>query len=1015
MVQNHEGSGDNVAGNKITINGSSSLKILGPANQLPFERPNPHLPRKIFKKQNTDNLVAALYNEQKNCDLLIEINEHPRIVLLGDAGMGKSTELRWICHDLKDTEEYLLIYKRLADYQGHNAGLIDLPLILSEQEGKIVLILDGLDEVSLSSAKQEIEKFTNDYPSVKVIVSCRSNAYANTLENFTEYYLGPLTFPDIRGYLQSKLGDFCNPFLEFWRVRYPFNPTQLIDNPFFLTSICEYIQDKGNKVPGSLGDVFEHLIAKSLELRLKDFSSFGEGDLNELRKSCRKSLEKLAFVMEFCGQSAISKTELKQLISDTHERDVLLGKSSLIEVQDDNSWRFAHNNFQEYLAARVLSRAKKLSVIKRAIAAKPDYERLKWSWINALSFLLGLWKDDSEIKTNLLNWLAIEDLDPLIKIGSFEREKISLSSRERIFRLAFESCEKKDINFGSHHYHYWDLAAFAESPITITYLLNKLKSPKVTMTIKNNVFVLLKSMSGDSIPYEKRKELRSELFKHVYDFKINTSLNRHYALEALIKLFHDLTTEESINLVKTFFYSKDSNERKSAYHVIKKQKLQVVFMEQLIRRISKSEEDNWGKDIEKLKDDDWQIENCFKDLDDESTIVSYFEEYGVITNDRWDVKWKILHRMLENLTTAIYSKIAIRKIFEAMKHKFSRWLASPIGLDKDLIFKFIERNNLGLDFYKFCVDQGEIIVSVHFLSNDGISYVVDKFRKGLCEKTWILNYLYWCDYFKSEMLPFLIQQLNEQSIEPFHVSDLLKKRDYELEDRQKLRMEKQLSLNLEYFTSTIEEIFLLSGRDKFGKNEIYELQISDEDFFGKYPHSLLRFIDDFHSRSISELKDLARKNWDWFFICMVKDYLILNRKEIEKTPELALNPKELELVKTWCDNHQQVISWNNQLTEADVVFAWFTIVLGFNHYPENLYFQMLSSGLQYHIGTDQDNDIIYFILNRCQVPVDRVKEKVLDILKNGCLYSGEVLPLFKFIRENHIKEALSFIPNYVEG
>src|SRR5690606_13210155 len=117
-------------------------------------------------------------------------------------------------------------------------------------------------------------------------------------------------------------------FLDYCRQKYAWNQNQLIDNPFFLVRICEFVQGNKNRPPDSLGEMFEYLIEKCLDLRLRSISRFGSGNYEPLRQSCKQSLEKLAFVMECKGDNVISETEFTALIPNNDEQEILLTKSS---------------------------------------------------------------------------------------------------------------------------------------------------------------------------------------------------------------------------------------------------------------------------------------------------------------------------------------------------------------------------------------------------------------------------------------------------------------------------------------------------------------------------------------------------------------------------------------------------------------------------------------------------------------------------------------------------------------
>lgn len=1015
MNQTHSGSGDNVGGDKIAgdkvardkiTNYISLSGVLTYSDKLPFDRPEPYLTRQIFKQKEG----AFQSYDRQSCDLIHEIKDHKRIVLLGDAGMGKSTELKHLCYQLKDAG-YLPIHLRLDNYQNPNEALS----ILSEQADKIVLVLDGLDEAKIENAKRVIERFSDYYPNSRIVVSCRNSAYANTLKDFETYELGFLVFSEVKGYLDNQLGSFSDTFLRYWSERYPYNPLQLINNPFFLIKICEYVQANGNRPPNSLAEVFEYFITNALELRLKDISRYGDGNFEKQRESCIKSLEKLAFVMECRGESVISKVDLKAVIPDDNERDELLGKSSLIEVQDNESWRFVHNNFQEYLAAKVLARAKSLSALKRIIAAKPHFERLKLSWINTLFFLFGIVDKNELIKHQLSQWLAKDNLGlgSLIKIMSLGDEIHPQKFKQEVFLQVFERHKKEDIYFDSTLYNYRDLAKLSNHPDTFFYLLSELKTPNVTSTVKNNIFKLLKSLSKNLIPLTIQDDLKIELIKHIYDFQANTPVNRGFAIDALSQLC-EISEKEACKIVETFFDSTDANELSSVYRFIRKQKLQLQFLEPLIKRGVGIENRHFEKNTVKLGDEKGQIESCFEELTEEYSLVHFFEKYPETMKDQHEIIKGILLIMITKLGQYSISEDSAKSIYFAMREKFIRYFSLFMNNHRDLVMKFIEKYSFSSDFVNYCLDQRRPLTAIYFLNTHNIEHFALYIKQALYDRSWIINQLLpYCKSLKNELLQPLMEKLNEFSEPPFSDSDIPAPIDWDKLDLERALFEKELIFNQSKLVSKIQEIFTNLSKDKFDKNEIYDLTINEENHIQKYPHFLLRLINDFSLHTFSELNMWIQNNWDWFFVSALKDYLKEKKQLIEKKSALSLNVQEINQVKSWCDAHHEQINWEAPLTNADVMFAWLTLTLEFNHYTENVYFNFLNSDLQYHVGAELN--VIEFMVNQCNVPIVRIKERLLDLLKNKKLTASTVSLILKFIKKHEISEALPIVKDYIES
>jgi predicted NACHT family NTPase len=104
--------------------------------------------------------------------------------------------------------------------------------------------MDGLDEIEAKNrndAIRRIESFSEQYPSTKIIISCRKNFYmmekegeSGTLSGFSSYILLDLDDNDIEKYLQNKLGDQTEVFRKAILAK---QLHALLRVPFYLISL----------------------------------------------------------------------------------------------------------------------------------------------------------------------------------------------------------------------------------------------------------------------------------------------------------------------------------------------------------------------------------------------------------------------------------------------------------------------------------------------------------------------------------------------------------------------------------------------------------------------------------------------------------------------------------------------------------------------------------------------------------------------------------------------------------
>jgi len=230
-----------------------------------------------------------------------------RLVILGAPGSGKTTLLQalasgasrhqWVeYNDLVPILIFLRSYARqsttvdlhnwltgtvLPEHGMRNAQSL-LKSLLSE--GKILLLLDGLDEASEENQANVIEqiiKFLDNWDKnnrCRVIITCREQNFDLLPDsslfrhlNFREYRFSNMRDSEVEAMIQSRLTDFIEPQKspeEFLKAIYAKpNITELHRNPLLLTlSIGLYLYRVEEKVPHDLAAFYQESIDHLLKL-----------------------------------------------------------------------------------------------------------------------------------------------------------------------------------------------------------------------------------------------------------------------------------------------------------------------------------------------------------------------------------------------------------------------------------------------------------------------------------------------------------------------------------------------------------------------------------------------------------------------------------------------------------------------------------------------------------------------------------------------------------------------------
>lgn len=382
------------------------------------------------------------------------------VLVMGDAGHGKSVEMQHLAAELGRTAKFPFLYS-LKQYCGQ--AIEDLcpeeyrDLLPSRQ----VLIFDGYDELGtyIDVFDRNLRAFCKDFPSVCIVISARGNfcqhkiSQENVFANFTVCSLEELNERDIVQYISAHRIDSQALVVEAKEK----GLADLLRNPFYLTRVVNlYLKYK--QLPPRT-ELMDSLIEECME---RDEGKFSE-DLEENRKNSLQLLGKAATAMLLLQKQKLENTKEYQELFQLEERN-LMNFSGLFR-RENNSWSFTHNNFKEYLAARYISQLSK----EDALALISDGYGIMPTWLNAVGFLLGMNTD-----WDVQQWLLEHEPEAIVK---YRPESMDSTARSCLFREIFEHYEGKRLWIDQTIISYKDLAEFSSSEESMRYLLDKIENP----------------------------------------------------------------------------------------------------------------------------------------------------------------------------------------------------------------------------------------------------------------------------------------------------------------------------------------------------------------------------------------------------------------------------------------------------------------------------------------------------------------------------------------------------------
>ena len=340
---------------------------------------------------------------RKQIDAYQAILEYQKLVIIGDPGSGKSLLMKWISLKYADNE-LNLPGKVVVLLELHR--LNDLSLSIEQQlvetlkrndfpkadkfvqqalkNGQLILLFDGLDEVSGANRPQvvqSIKDFLDTYEQCQWVITCRTRAYQSEFDTLSDRTLEVLEFSDQE----------VQQFLQSWKMPPEKSVDQLIQtlrdrprimelarNPLLLTIIAYLYTDMTFVLPYSRGEFYEkatnillekwdeqrgidnsykardkRLVLRHLALYIQD--SAKERDKDSRNVNYQTILAQIKVVLPELNLDP--ETDAKPILDEIVQRSKLLQP-----IDNSGEWyQFPHLTLQEFFAAgQLLNDAKGL-------------------------------------------------------------------------------------------------------------------------------------------------------------------------------------------------------------------------------------------------------------------------------------------------------------------------------------------------------------------------------------------------------------------------------------------------------------------------------------------------------------------------------------------------------------------------------------------------------------------------------------------------------------------------------
>jgi hypothetical protein len=322
-------------------------------------------------------------------------NLNPRLMVLGSPGIGKSTFLRkvglealkWetsgyrhevipVFVELKRFDSSQTSIEKFIAQEFENCGFPDAEVFTQRllKAGKLLILLDGLDEVPIEHVDRAIEQIGNlvdRYDQNRFIASCRIAAYKGGFPRFKDVTMASFDDSQMETFVRQwfrrkpKDADQCWKLLNSADYK---AAKELGQTPLLLTLLCAVYNESQN-----LPKQRAALYGEALEVWLKKWAAEKRIRQGEIYRELSLELEKLllseiAYRSFAEDQLFFSKRELTEqirefLMSNLNAPKHLDAEAVLnaIQVQQGilverarDAYSFSHLTFQEYLTAQYI-------------------------------------------------------------------------------------------------------------------------------------------------------------------------------------------------------------------------------------------------------------------------------------------------------------------------------------------------------------------------------------------------------------------------------------------------------------------------------------------------------------------------------------------------------------------------------------------------------------------------------------------------------------------------------------
>jgi predicted NACHT family NTPase len=347
------------------------------------------------------------------------IKAHPKLMIVGKPGAGKTTFLQHIaleCQSGRLRPDCVPIFMPLRmltraaqdnfsilDYISKawsSSGIADEQIESLLQQGRVLVLLDGLDEVAQDDSPSlihQIQDFADQYYQCQIIVTCRIAAQSYYFRGFTYVELADFTQAQIEAFARryfvataqnSKTAGLSKAAKFFEQLQHHQNQPirELVVSPLLLSLVCSVFQERSSfpsnraklykaaldillgrwdQARGIYRDTTYQQLSRAQKIKL-----MGKIAATTFEQGCFyfEKQDVLRIIAEYLSDfpNVNSDPEVLWQASEAVLGSIVLQHGLLVERARD-VYSFSHLTFQEYLTARKIIATPNAAELQQAL------------------------------------------------------------------------------------------------------------------------------------------------------------------------------------------------------------------------------------------------------------------------------------------------------------------------------------------------------------------------------------------------------------------------------------------------------------------------------------------------------------------------------------------------------------------------------------------------------------------------------------------------------------------------